>query len=220
VSNAELGNAHAIRPLPIQIRPAQGETADSYLRRLARANHLRPSYLRRYVNGPYRPYGPIRPEGLAALAGRPLAALQHALSDLAPRPRQRQPSSTSERRPDRRAERAEQFSAIRYAARTEDVSIRTLASRFGVHRRTIRQALETPTPPARKKHVRPSRALNGLHGHIDAMLQANPTASIGHIWERLVDVHDATAAYATVRDYVTQQRRTQAGNGAGSDKIG
>ena len=38
-------------PLPLRPRPRHGETADSYLRRLAAANHLRFSYLRRYLEG-------------------------------------------------------------------------------------------------------------------------------------------------------------------------
>jgi hypothetical protein len=40
------------RPLPIRPRPVSGESPDSYLRRLARANHLRPGYLRRYLRQP------------------------------------------------------------------------------------------------------------------------------------------------------------------------
>jgi hypothetical protein len=34
-------------PLPIRPRPMTGESPASYLRRLARANHLRPGYPRR-----------------------------------------------------------------------------------------------------------------------------------------------------------------------------
>ena len=39
-------------PLPVRVRPAAGETAESYIRRLARANHLRPSLLQVYVRNP------------------------------------------------------------------------------------------------------------------------------------------------------------------------
>ena len=35
-------------PLPVRVRPAAGETAESYIRRLARANHLHPSLLQVY----------------------------------------------------------------------------------------------------------------------------------------------------------------------------
>ncbi|MFE7838648.1 hypothetical protein ACFU53_22120 [Streptomyces sp. NPDC057474] len=40
-----------LRLLPVRPRPRTGEGTDSYVRRLARANHLRPSYLRRYLVG-------------------------------------------------------------------------------------------------------------------------------------------------------------------------
>lgn len=33
-----------LRPLPVRPRPKPGESTDSYVRRLARANHLKPSY--------------------------------------------------------------------------------------------------------------------------------------------------------------------------------
>ena len=39
-------------PLPVRVRPAAGETAESYIRRLAQANHLRPSLLQVYVRNP------------------------------------------------------------------------------------------------------------------------------------------------------------------------
>ena len=41
-------------PLPVWVRAAAGETAESYIRRLAHANHLRPSLLQVYVRNPGR----------------------------------------------------------------------------------------------------------------------------------------------------------------------
>ena len=52
-----------------------GERVASYIRRLARANHLRPGYLRRYLRNQGE-HGEIRLDWLAGLAGRPLAALE------------------------------------------------------------------------------------------------------------------------------------------------
>ncbi len=37
--------------LPMRVRPNLGESTDSYIRRLARANHLRPSYLHGFLCG-------------------------------------------------------------------------------------------------------------------------------------------------------------------------
>lgn len=73
-------------PLPIRVRPQRAETTESYARRLARANHLRPSYLRAFLCDPPQRTGAIRPWRLAALSGRSARALEHALADLAPQP--------------------------------------------------------------------------------------------------------------------------------------
>lgn len=55
--------------------------------------------------------------------------------------------------------RVELFEQIRRDHDREGLSIRALAERHGVHRRTVRQALESPLPPARKKPVgRPAPA--------------------------------------------------------------
>ena len=55
--------------------------------------------------------------------------------------------------------RVELFAVIRRDARVEDLSIRELAERHHVHRRTVRQALASAFPPARKTPVRVSRKL-------------------------------------------------------------
>jgi len=81
-------------PLPIRVRPQGTETTGSYARRLARANHLRPSYLRTFLCDPPRHTGAIRPWRLAAISGRSVRALEHALADLAQgSPPGRQPSA-------------------------------------------------------------------------------------------------------------------------------
>jgi len=77
----------ATRPeAPLPIRPRQVETADSYVRRLAAANHLRFSYLRRYLATPQGSFGPVDPGLLAALADREPDAILRAFPELAPAP--------------------------------------------------------------------------------------------------------------------------------------
>jgi len=71
-----------LAPLPIRLRPQRAETTESYARRLARANHLRPSYLRAFLCDPPRHTGAIRPWRPAAISGRSVRALEHALADL------------------------------------------------------------------------------------------------------------------------------------------
>ena len=94
------GDGSSPRPLPFRPRPVTGESTGSYVRRLARANHLRPAYLRRYLASPKD--GTIRIELLAAMAGRSLTALEHALADMGPQqgtlpPRGRAPAQTGSR---------------------------------------------------------------------------------------------------------------------------
>ena len=58
--------------------------------------------------------------------------------------------------------RVELFEQIRRDRRLDDVSIRELADRHGVHRRTVRQALDDAVPPPRKVYpVRPRPAIDG-----------------------------------------------------------
>ena len=105
-------------PLPVRPRPRRGETADSYLRRLAAANHLRFSHLRYYLSRPEGSYGPVDPGRLAALAGRELPAILHALPELAPagsRPGARRYTEADIQR-NRAAKRAK-YAAIRRDAR-------------------------------------------------------------------------------------------------------
>jgi TniQ len=71
-----------LAPLPVPLRPQPGETASSYARRLAQANHLRPSYLRSVLCDPPHRTGAIRLWRLAAVSGRSVSALEHALADL------------------------------------------------------------------------------------------------------------------------------------------
>jgi len=46
--------------------------------------------------------------------------------------------------------RVELFGEIRRDHRVDGLSIRVLADKHGVHRRTVRQALESAIPPARE----------------------------------------------------------------------
>jgi transposase len=47
--------------------------------------------------------------------------------------------------------RVELYAAIRRDARAEGLSVRALARRHGVHRRTVREALSSAWPTPRKK---------------------------------------------------------------------
>ena len=109
--------------------------------------------------------------------------------------------------------RVELFEAIRRDARVEELSIRGLSDRYGVHRRTVRQALASAEPPARKVPVRSAPRLDPAKELIDAMLREDLTApkkqrhTARKVLSRLIDEHGLTEiTYSTVRDYVRDRR--------------
>lgn len=108
--------------------------------------------------------------------------------------------------------RVELFARIRRDARIEGLSIRELARRHGVHRRTVRQALESAKPPGRKPRQQAAPKLDAVRDLIDGMLQQDIDAprkqrqTATRIWHRLLDEHAAQVGYPTVRDYVRVRR--------------
>ena len=70
--------------------------------------------------------------------------------------------------------RVELFAAIRRDERVEGLSIRQLADRHKVYRRTARQALESAIPLERKTPVRVSRRLEAFKPVIDKMDSNEP----------------------------------------------
>lgn len=206
------GNGSPGTPLPVRPRPRQGETADSYLRRLAAANHLRFSYLRRYLATPRGSYGPVDAWGLAVLAGRKPHAILRAFPELGPAAL-RQPK-TGRRYTREDIQHAYAAKLERYAAIRRDfdagMSERAIERKHHVGRRTIVKALDSADPPARKKIHREPAALKGLHAHIDAMIADDPAIGTATIWQRLADDHGATVAYYTLRTYVVSRRAAKA----------
>jgi transposase len=109
--------------------------------------------------------------------------------------------------------RVELFEKIRRDRRREDLSIRELADRYGVHRRTVRQALESAVPPPRKAYrPRPCPAIDPyvmvvdgwLLGDRDVPRKQRHTAR--RVWQRLVAEHHATLSEVTVSRYVRRRK--------------
>ena len=106
------------------------------------------------------------------------------------------------------------FEEIRKAHFGPDaVSIRALAETFGVHRRTVRQALVSAVPPPRVIHDRRSPVLDPWKPVIDGWLEADRSApkkqrhSARRVFQRLVEEHDAQISESTVRRYVAEAKR-------------
>jgi transposase len=107
----------------------------------------------------------------------------------------------------------ELFAVIRRDARVEGLSIRELADKHHVHRRTVRRALASVIPPPRKSAARTSPRLEPFKAAIDGMLRTDLDApkkqrhTARRVLVRLVDEHDAVdLSYSTVRDHVAKRR--------------
>jgi transposase len=109
--------------------------------------------------------------------------------------------------------RVELFEQIRRDWRAGGSSIRELAVRHQVHRRTVRQALASAVPPPRKAYpLRPRPAIGPYEAIIDGWLVADREVprkqrhTARRVWQRLVAEHGASVAEVTVSRYVARRR--------------
>jgi transposase len=97
----------------------------------------------------------------------------------------------------------------------EQLSLRALARRFGVHRRDVRAALESAVPAPRKAVERPAPKMDEFKSIIDGWLEADRSLprkqrhTARRVWQRLVDEHGADVGESTVRRYVKVVRERQ-----------
>lgn len=119
--------------------------------------------------------------------------------------------------------KVELFAAIRRDSRMEGLSVRALARKYGVHRRTVREALRSAWPKPRKKPPPRRSRLDPFKLAIDQMLWADLDAprkqrhTVKRIFDRLVAEQEMEGiSYDTVCDYVRWRRpqiRAEAGHG-------
>jgi transposase len=108
----------------------------------------------------------------------------------------------------------ELFEQIRRDWEFEGLSTHALARKYGVHRRTVRQALESPVPlPRKRPEGRPAPKLGEWRELIDSWLIADRSVprkqrhTAKRIFERLRDEHGVEVSERQVRRYVRERRQ-------------
>lgn len=94
----------------------------------------------------------------------------------------------------------------------EGVSIHELSRRYGVHRRAVREAIESSTPLERKTPVRESPALGPWKALIRGWLEADVAENVPRkqrhtarrVHQRLTEEHDAQVGESSVRAFVAE----------------
>lgn len=105
--------------------------------------------------------------------------------------------------------RVKLFEEIR-RERREGASIRGLADVYGVHRRTVRQAIDDAVPPPRKTPQRDAPVLGPWRDTIRGWLVADLKVprkqrhTARRVWERLVGEHGVQIGESTVRRFVAE----------------
>ena len=109
--------------------------------------------------------------------------------------------------------KVELFEQIRLEYEFGVGTIQGVARKLRVHRRVVREAIQSAIPARRKKTLRPHLKMAPAVEFIDAILEADRKAprkqrhTARRIWERIrAEVPECTAAGRTVRQYVERRR--------------
>ena len=115
--------------------------------------------------------------------------------------------------------KVELFESIRKEYFVHEQSIRSIAGKYKTHRRTVRQAIESAVPPARKEPQRKPAVLTPeVQGVVNRWLEEDRKAprkqrhTARRIYLRLVREYAFRGAESTVRRYVARRKRELALN--------
>src|SRR5207247_2495781 len=106
----------------------------------------------------------------------------------------------------------ELYERIRRDSRLEGLSIRALAQRHRVHRRTVREALASAVSPERKVPEREAPVMGPYQDLVrrwlleDAQAPRKQRHTAHRVWVRLRDECGATVGESTVRAFVAEVR--------------
>ncbi|WP_280908686.1 IS21 family transposase [Streptomyces sp. SAI-117] len=107
----------------------------------------------------------------------------------------------------------ELFDRIRRDSWQQQLSIRALSKKYGVHRRLVREALSSPVPTPRRRPVRTSPRMEPYKKAVDAWLRADLEAprkqrhTVRRIVARIEEAFGEAIPYPTVRDFVAARRK-------------
>ncbi|MFE2938520.1 hypothetical protein ACFXKG_05505 [Streptomyces sp. NPDC059255] len=191
-----------LAPLPVRLRPCLGESTDSYVRRLARANHLRPSFLHCYLSDPPLWFGKPLLEHLATVTGHSPEALERTLANA--------DSPQRKNRPRPRIPRKNPFAWRHDLARRiaqealKGTQVRLLAKRYNLRCSDIRLALETARPAISETSLMASPVRGELADLVESMIGRGLNGR--QIWTELMDHHEYSVTYGSIRHYIRYAR--------------
>src|SRR5882757_3287917 len=109
--------------------------------------------------------------------------------------------------------KVEQFELMRRDYE-KGLAVRAIAREYGVHRRTVRQAIESAVPPEHKVPERGCPVMTDeIRDFVEGILTADKKAprkqrhTAHRIWQRVRDELGSAVAESTMRAYVSERRR-------------
>ncbi|MFF3123802.1 hypothetical protein ACFVRD_15940 [Streptomyces sp. NPDC057908] len=194
-----------LRPLPIRVRPRPAQTAGSYISELARANHIRPTLLHTLVSEQTIASPKLNLERLAVLSGFPVDILRRTLASPAAFLIRVKPSPE---RTDAENDQAQLFFRIHQDADGRGLTVRTLAERHQVSRRTVRRALKAPRAHPHELTRTNIRVIAPFKHLITPLLEEGltPTAT----WDRMINDHGITLPRGPLGTFINKWHLDQA----------